>query len=48
MVMSLWPKSAVTIFAPVVTSMASELGLTEDAAKIWFGILFVMNIQIYL
>ena len=38
----------VTIFAPVVASMTSELGLAEDAAKIWFGILFVMNIQIYL
>jgi len=37
----------VPIFAPVVASMAPELGLTEDAAKIWFGILFVMNIQIY-
>jgi len=37
----------VPIFAPVVAGMAPELGLTEDAAKIWFGILFVMNIQIY-
>jgi len=38
----------VMIFAPVVASMAPELGLIEDVAKIWFGILFVMNIQIYL
>jgi TRAP-type mannitol/chloroaromatic compound transport system permease large subunit len=38
----------VPIFALVVASMAPELGLTEDAAKIWFGILFVMNIRIYL
>jgi tripartite ATP-independent transporter DctM subunit len=37
----------VPIFAPVVASMTPELGLTEDAAKIWFGILFAMNIQIY-
>ena len=37
----------VPIFAPVVESMAPELGLTPDAAKLWFGVLFVMNIQIY-
>ncbi|MEQ8355926.1 MAG: TRAP transporter large permease subunit [Kiloniellaceae bacterium] len=37
----------VPVFAPVVMSLAPELGLTEDQAKIWFGILFVMNIQIY-
>ncbi len=37
----------VPVFAPVVMSLAPELGLSEDQAKIWFGILFVMNIQIY-
>ena len=37
----------VPVFAPVVMTLAPELGLTEDQAKIWFGILFVMNIQIY-
>ena len=37
----------VPVFAPVVMQLAPELGLTEDQAKIWFGILFVMNIQIY-
>jgi tripartite ATP-independent transporter DctM subunit len=37
----------VPVFAPVVMSLAPELGLSEDQAKIWFGVLFVMNIQIY-
>lgn len=37
----------VPVFAPVVMTLAPELGMTEDQAKIWFGILFVMNIQIY-
>ncbi|GAB5376000.1 MAG: hypothetical protein AcusKO_24620 [Acuticoccus sp.] len=37
----------VPVFAPVVETLAPELGLTVDQAKIWFGILFVMNIQIY-
>ncbi len=37
----------VPIFAPVVVDMAPELGLSPDDAKIWFGVLFVMNIQIY-
>jgi tripartite ATP-independent transporter DctM subunit len=37
----------VPVFAPVVMTLAPELGLTEDQAKIWFGVLFVMNIQIY-
>ncbi|SMX51052.1 TRAP transporter large permease subunit [Actibacterium lipolyticum] len=37
----------VPVFAPVVMTLAPELGLTEDQAKVWFGILFVMNIQIY-
>ncbi len=32
------------VFAPVVAALAPELGLTPDQAKIWFGILFVMNI----
>ncbi|MEQ8394483.1 TRAP transporter large permease subunit [Thalassobaculum sp.] len=37
----------VPIFAPVVVQMAPELGLDPDSAKLWFGVLFVMNIQIY-
>ncbi|WP_020680596.1 TRAP transporter large permease subunit [Marinobacterium rhizophilum] len=37
----------VPVFAPVVMTLAPELGLTEDQAKIWFGILYVLNIQIY-
>jgi tripartite ATP-independent transporter DctM subunit len=37
----------VPVFAPVVMTLAPELGLTPDQAKVWFGILFVLNIQIY-
>jgi len=37
----------VPIFAPVVEDLAPQLGLSADDAKIWFGVLFVMNIQIY-
>lgn len=37
----------VPVFAPVVMTLAPELGMTADQAKVWFGILFVMNIQIY-
>ncbi|MEM9139450.1 MAG: TRAP transporter large permease subunit, partial [Pseudomonadota bacterium] len=37
----------VPVFAPVVELLAPELGLEPEWAKIWFGILFVMNIQIY-
>lgn len=37
----------VPVFAPVVMTLAPDLGLTPDQAKVWFGILFVMNIQIY-
>lgn len=37
----------VPVFAPVVETLAPGLGLTVDQAKVWFGILFVMNIQIY-
>ena len=37
----------VPVFAPVVVSMAPELGLDPDWAAVWFGVLFVMNIQIY-
>ena len=37
----------VPVFAPVIMTLAPELGLTQNQAKIWFGILFVMNIQIY-
>ena len=37
----------VPIFAPVVVDMAPELGLEPQWAAVWFGVLFVMNIQIY-
>jgi len=37
----------VPVFAPVVVQMAPELGLDPSWAAVWFGILFVMNIQIY-
>ena len=37
----------VPVFAPVVATLAPELGMSADDAKLWFGILFVMNIQIY-
>lgn len=37
----------VPVFAPVVVSLAPELGLDPSWAAVWFGILFVMNIQIY-
>ncbi|MEL6871388.1 MAG: TRAP transporter large permease subunit [Pseudomonadota bacterium] len=37
----------VPVFAPVVRDMAPALGMTPDWAAVWFGVLFVMNIQIY-
>ena len=37
----------VPVFAPVVVEMAPELGLDPAWAAVWFGVLFVMNIQIY-
>jgi len=37
----------VPIFAPVVQDMAPALGLEPSWAAVWFGVLFVMNIQIY-
>lgn len=37
----------VPVFAPVVVGMAPELGLDPAWAPVWFGVLFVMNIQIY-
>lgn len=37
----------VPIFAPVVVDMAPQLGLDPSWAAVWFGVLFVMNIQIY-
>ncbi|MEQ5828878.1 TRAP transporter large permease subunit [Sulfitobacter sp. NFXS29] len=37
----------VPVFAPVVVALAPELGMTPADAKLWFGILFVLNIQIY-
>ncbi|MEO0682731.1 MAG: TRAP transporter large permease subunit [Pseudomonadota bacterium] len=37
----------VPVFAPLVRDMAPELGMEPEWAAVWFGILFVMNIQIY-
>ena len=37
----------VPVFAPVVRGLAPELGMDPDWAAVWFGVLFVMNIQIY-
>ena len=37
----------VPVFAPVVRDLAPELGMEPEWAAVWFGILFVMNIQIY-
>jgi len=37
----------VPVFAPVVRDLGPALGMTPDWAAVWFGILFVMNIQIY-
>jgi tripartite ATP-independent transporter DctM subunit len=37
----------VPVFAPVVVGMAPQLGLDPAWAAVWFGVLFVMNIQIY-
>ena len=37
----------VPVFAPVVVDKATELGLDPSWAAVWFGVLFVMNIQIY-
>jgi len=37
----------VPVFAPVVRDLAPELGITPEWTAVWFGILFVMNIQIY-
>lgn len=37
----------VPVFAPVVVQMAPELGLDPSWAAVWFGVLFVMNIQVY-
>ena len=37
----------VPIFAPVVMDLAPALGLEPKDAAIWFGVLFVMNMQIY-
>ena len=37
----------VPVFAPVVAGMAPELGPEPEWAAVWFGVLFVMNIQIY-
>lgn len=37
----------VPIFAPVVRDLAPALGMQPDEAALWFGILFVVNIQIY-
>ncbi len=37
----------VPIFAPVIVSLAPGLGLDPAGAALWFGVLFVMNMQIY-
>jgi len=37
----------VPVFAPVIVELAPELGLDPAWAAVWFGVLFVMNIQIY-
>ena len=37
----------VPVFAPVIRDLAPELGMTPDWAAVWFGVLFVMNMQIY-
>ena len=37
----------VPVFAPVIVELAPELGLDPAWAAIWFGVLFVINIQIY-
>lgn len=37
----------VPIFAPVVQDLAPALGMDPAWAAVWFGVLFVMNIQIY-
>ena len=37
----------VPVFAPVIITLAPELGMEPEWAAVWFGVLFVMNIQIY-
>jgi len=37
----------VPVFAPVIRDLAPELGMEPEWAAVWFGVLFVMNIQIY-
>ena len=37
----------VPVFAPVVVGLAPELNMDPEWVKVWFGVLFVMNIQIY-
>jgi len=37
----------VPIFAPAVVDLAPALGMDPDYIAVWFGILFVMNMQIY-
>lgn len=37
----------VPVFAPVIVHLAPELGMDPEWAAVWFGVLFVMNIQIY-
>ncbi len=37
----------VPVFAPVIVGLAPELGIEPEWAGVWFGVLFVMNIQIY-
>ncbi len=37
----------VPVFAPVIRDLAPALGMDPDWAAVWFGVLFVMNMQIY-
>ncbi|MBL6945060.1 MAG: TRAP transporter large permease subunit [Rhodospirillales bacterium] len=36
----------VPVFAPVIRDLAPRLGMEPDAAALWFGVLFVINVQI--
>lgn len=36
----------VPVFAPVIRDIGPELGLEPNQAALWFGVLFVMNVQV--
>nr|WP_255856560.1 TRAP transporter large permease subunit [Marinobacterium rhizophilum] len=36
----------VPVFAPVIRDIAPQLGMEPESAVLWFGVLFVMNVQI--